>query len=429
MIKQAVIGAGGQGSRMSDFTPGIPKALNIVGSKSLLTHTIRCLSQNGIRKIHLLLGVHAEQIINTIPTLGASHGMEITYSVESHPLGTGGSLLNALSELDSEFIFLYGDLYIDTNLAKLSETLEEENVDFVQLVHPTNHAFDSDLLVLNQEGQILNYILKPHPSNLMFNNIANSGIYGFKKLSLSKSQALHFQGKLDLDKDLLPMLLKMGARGKAVRNLGYVRDAGTPVRLQSINADFVSGNFNKKNPPAIFLDRDGTLNRSNGHISQPSGLHVYPDVGPFIATANTLGYRVFLITNQPVIARGEASIEDLARVHAKLEAEVALSGGYFDEIFYCPHHPHSGYPGERIELKIDCQCRKPRIGMILSAIDKFCIDTQHSIYFGDSDIDEECAKNANIRFIRVARDSTLTGKTVHSFSQVNLFKGGVVRII
>jgi D,D-heptose 1,7-bisphosphate phosphatase len=413
----------------NSFTPGIPKALNIVGSKSLLAHAIQSLSQNDIKKVHLLLGVHAEQIIKAIPTLVGSYGVEITFSVETQPLGTGGSLLNALTDLDDEFIFLYGDLYIDTTLTELNETLAEENVDFVQLVHPTNHAFDSDLLVLNDERRILNYILKPHPSNLQFNNIANSGIYGFKKLSLLKSQAFDLRAKLDLDKDLLPMLLKMGARGKAVRNLGYVRDAGTPARLQSINTDFTSGNFNKKNPPAIFLDRDGTLNRSNGYITQPSELEVYPDVGPFIASANALGYRVFLITNQPVIARGEASIEDLARVHAKLETEVAMSGGYFDEIFYCPHHPDSGYQGEQIDFKINCRCRKPSAGMIISAIDKFSINTQLSIYFGDSDIDKECARNANIRFIRVARDSALTGESITSFSQVKLFEGGMIRIL
>jgi len=414
MIEQAVIGAGGLGTRMANYSPGIPKALNKVGSKTLLEHSIKCLTENGIRKVHLLLGVLSEQILEAIPALSRRYDLELTYTIESEALGTGGSLVNALPKLDEVFIFLYGDLLINTDLKELGKFLIDPEIDCVQLVHPTNHAFDSDLLILNDEGMVCDYLLKPHPQGSLFNNIANSGVYGFKKSSLIGFQGLKSGHKIDLDKEILPTLVASGMNIKAVRNLGYVRDAGTPERLKVVEGDYHSWKFTDRTRPAVFLDRDGTLNKTAGHISKLDTFWIYPDVGPFIARANQSGFRVFLITNQPVVARGEASISDVELIHAKLETVISRSGGYFDAIYYCPHHPDSGFQGERLEFKIDCNCRKPKVGMIEEAIRTFPTNLAQSMFIGDSNADALCAQNANLRFTRISRSPGL--------SEVNVIK-------
>lgn len=403
MIAQAVIAAGGLGTRMANFSPGIPKVLNRVGSKTLLEHTMNCLSENGIRRIHLLLGVFSDQILEMISAIKGQYSLEIDFTIEPEALGTGGSLLNILSKLEEEFIYLYGDLLINTDLIEIGNTLDNPEIDCVQLVHPTDHAFDSDLLILNDQSMVCDYLLKPHQPKAIFHNVANSGVYGFKKSALMTIPNFKIGQKCDLDKEILPTLVTNGMRIKAVRNLGYVRDAGTPERIQLVESDYDSRKFGARTRPAIFLDRDGTLNEPAGYISKLDSFRIYPDVGPFVRRANQSGYRVFVITNQPVIARGEATKADIDMIHAKLETEVSRSGGFFDAIYYCPHHPDKGYRGERLEYKIVCECRKPKVGLIEEATRKFPINLSQSVFIGDSDVDAICAANARLSFIRLNR--------------------------
>lgn len=422
MIEQAVISAGGQGLRMSTHFPNAPKALNRVGKLSLLEHATIMLVSNNIKRIHLLLGFYAEKILETLPALSEHYGVEFSYTVESTPLGTGGALLNALDRLDENFLYFYGDLYLNLELSSLAKALAEPNISFVQMVHPSNHPFDSDLLILNELDIIIGYRLKPHPQDLVFNNIANAGIYGFKKSVLSQViKSWTENKKIDLDRQLLPKILALGCIGKGVRNTGYVKDAGTPERLEEIRKDFTSGICGNRYKPAIFFDRDGTLNRENGHIAHPDALQIYDDVGPFISKLNQAGYRVFLITNQPVVARGEASLDTLKLIHAKLETEIAKHGGFFDAIKYCPHHPDNGYMGEVPEFKIVCGCRKPKIGMIEEVCNDFPTNLNRSVFIGNSDVDRDCALHANIAFYRIDRESKFNS-TPNSLSFDNFFK-------
>jgi D-glycero-D-manno-heptose 1,7-bisphosphate phosphatase len=133
-----------------------------------------------------------------------------------------------------------------------------------------------------------------------------------------------------------------------------------------------------------------------------------------------------LITNQPVIARGEASKSDLQLIHAKLETEVSISGGYFDAIYYCPHHPDKGYPGERLEYKTICDCRKPKVGMIQEAIRTFPTDLSKSMLIGDSEVDQICAQNANLRFTRINRSDGKNGiGVIKSLDRIEFIEEGI----
>ena len=125
---------------------------------------------------------------------------------------------------------------------------------------------------------------------------------------------------------------------------------------------------------AIFLDRDGTVNLDVGHLKRDEDLVLLDGVSQAIRLINESSYLCIVITNQPVIARGECSFADVDRFHSIIESRIGLEGAYFDRIYYCPHHPDAGFAFERPELKIICKCRKPDIDLLLRAGTDFNID-------------------------------------------------------
>ena len=171
----------------------------------------------------------------------------------------------------------------------------------------------------------------------------------------------------------------------------YVKDMGTPDRYVAVCRDYregkVSGKNLKNKQKAIFLDRDGTLNKYVGFLRNIEQFELIPGIEEAICKINESGYLAIVVTNQPVIARGEVSLEELEEIHNKMETLLGLKGAYVDAIYYCPHHPHKGYEGERPEYKIECKCRKPKPGMLLKAAEDFNIDLSQSWMVGDGEND------------------------------------------
>ncbi len=122
---------------------------------------------------------------------------------------------------------------------------------------------------------------------------------------------------------------------------------------------------------------------------------------------NKSEHLAIVITNQPVIARGLCDFNELDKIHKKLETILGEEGAYLDRLYYCPHHPDKGFEEEVPEFKIDCECRKPKIGLIEQATREFNIDINKSMIIGDSTRDIACGKNAGIKTIGV-----LTGNAV-----------------
>ena len=158
----------------------------------------------------------------------------------------------------------------------------------------------------------------------------------------------------------------------------YVKDMGTPERYTQVSRDFASGIVSAKNlrhkQKAILLDRDGTINRNIGFLRSPDEFELLPSVSEAIRLINSSGYLAIVITNQPVIARGEVTFEGLKTIHNKMETLLGAECAYLDGLYFCPHHPDGGFPGEVSELKVECSCRKPKPGMLLKAAEDFNID-------------------------------------------------------
>ena len=168
-----------------------------------------------------------------------------------------------------------------------------------------------------------------------------------------------------------------------------------------MNHDFQSGTVSAKNlskpQKAIFLDRDGTINKHIGFLRKTEELELLPRAAEAIKKINSRGFLAIVITNQPVIARGEITVEELNAIHNKLETELGRQGAYIDGLYYCPHHPDKGFKGEVEALKVECDCRKPKPGLILRASDDFNIDIGQSWMIGDDGRDIGCGKNAGCR--------------------------------
>jgi histidinol-phosphate phosphatase family protein len=184
-----------------------------------------------------------------------------------------------------------------------------------------------------------------------------------------------------------------------------------------------------KRQRAIFLDRDGVLNREVDLLHRPDQLELLPDTVAALKAINRSEFLAIVITNQPVVARNLCSIEELVSIHKHLETLLGKHGAYLDAIYYCPHHPDKGYPEENPAYKIDCQCRKPKPGMVLEAARRYNIDLKASYLIGDRESDMICARNAGVMGILVVGGVTAAGSSRLAQREVWSLRAGVDSIL
>jgi histidinol-phosphate phosphatase family protein len=221
--------------------------------------------------------------------------------------------------------------------------------------------------------------------------------------------------------------LRNGSRLTAYQSREYIKDAGTRERLAAATADVASGRVARgslRTPAAaVFLDRDGTLTDDPDYITDPDQVHLFAGVSKAIHALNRSEYVVVMLTNQPVVARGETDERGLKLIHNRLEQILGRDRAYLDAIYYCPHHPDRGFPGENVKYKIRCACRKPALGMIECATADMNIDLTRSWSIGDASTDVEMARRAGIRSVLVGtgqagRDGRFPQRTDFEFPNV-----------
>jgi D-glycero-D-manno-heptose 1,7-bisphosphate phosphatase len=174
------------------------------------------------------------------------------------------------------------------------------------------------------------------------------------------------------------------------------------------------------------MDRDGTINKYVGFLRNIVDFELLPGVADTIKKINASGYLAIVVTNQPVIARGEVTIPELTEIHNKMETLLGAEGAYLDAIYYCPHHPHKGYEGEVPELKIDCDCRKPKPGMLLKAAEDFNIDLSRSWMIGDGENDIRAGKAAGCKTALLGSgeySQDITVDSLYDFAEKILLEG------
>lgn len=402
-MKQVIILAGGKGTRLRERLGNLPKPLIDICGMPLLERQVLLAKQHGFTKVLILVN-HAASFIVDYCASRKNWGLGISCIDDGSPRGTAGATLAVFDQLADEFLVMYGDTMLQVDLTRFHAYHRQfPEAAATLFLHPNDHPQDSDLVDLDDEGRIQGFFPYPHDGSRYFPNLVNAALYWVNKRALEPWR--HEAGVLDFGKDLFPAMLDSGLVLRGYNSPEYIKDSGTPARLDKVCADFKSGKIERASldhPQAmVFIDRDGTINREVDHLSMPEQFELLPGVGHAIKRLNLSGYRCCVITNQPVIARGECSCDELRQIHNKMETLLGLSGAFLDRIYFCPHHPDSGFPGERAEFKVECDCRKPKTGMVERAASDFNVARERSWLVGDTSVDMETARRSGIRSILV----------------------------
>jgi len=400
-IKKAVILAGGKGTRLTKVAKKIPKALIKIGGKPVIKHQILLLKEYGIKEIWILLGYLGDQIREYLQD-GKKWNVKIYYHQEEKPLGTAGALKVLEGKIKEDFLVLSGDVMLNFDVKRFINQHKKKRGMASIVVHPNDHPFDSDLVEIDDKGQITALLNRPHPKGITFRNLSIASVYIF---SPKIFKYIPENKKSDIEKDILPKVLKAKEKIYAYNTPEYIKDIGMPKRLKEVRNDYLSGKIKKLNlrnkRKAVFLDRDGVISKEVDQLSKIEDLKIYNFATKALKEINNSDYLTILITNQPMIAKGFMTDNDLNEIHKKLETELGKKGAKIDAIYYCPHHPEKGFIGERPELKIQCKCRKPEIGLLLKAKKDFNIDFKKSYFIGDKTSDILTGKRADCKTILV----------------------------
>lgn len=400
---KAVIMAGGKGTRIAEVSSEVPKPMIPIMGKPILEYQIETLKKQGIEDIILVIGHLGHVIMNYFddgskvsPCTQEPFGVHLQYIVEDIPMGTAGALYFLKQLIHEDFLLINGDIIFDVDISRFYASHKQKGGLATILTHPNDHPYDSGIIIADDSGKALEWLHK-ESKRVWYKNRVNAGLH---MMSPDIFQMFLKPEKMDLDREVLePLIFKEDLY--VYDSPEYVKDMGTPERYYMVSNDISSGKVSAKNllnkQRAIFLDRDGTINEYVGFLSQIENFKLKPGVSEAIKMINESGYLAIVITNQPVIARGELKVEELEKIHNKMETLLGQDGAYVDDIFYCPHHPHAGYEGEIPELKIHCDCRKPKPGLFFKAVEKYHIDVSSSWMIGDSDIDIEAGMNAGCK--------------------------------
>ncbi len=375
-----------------------------IGGRPNLEHQILLARRYGFTSV-LLLVSHLADRIESYFGCGKRFGLEISYCAEDPPLGTAGALHHAGELLQDRFLVLYGDIFIECDLARLWANHAGNPALATLVVHPNDHPDDSDLVEADADGTISAIYPKPRPENQYLPNRVNAGVAVIER----KILAMIPSGQhLDLARDIFPALARDG-RLRAYHSAEYFKDFGTPDRLARVRLDFESGKTARLSRghlrPAVFLDRDGVINKEVSHLSNPAQMELISGSAESIRRLNEAGYLAIVVTNQPVVARGECSLDALRLIHNKMETLLGREHAWIDALYFCPHHPDKGFAGEVPELKFDCGCRKPKTGMFEQAIRDWNISLAGSYGIGDSRRDVIAARRMGIVAIGVKTGS------------------------
>lgn len=398
-LKDAVICAGGKGRRISEKYPDIPKALVPVFGTPIILNQIEKLVNQGITSFHFLLGYLNEQVKRAVLDFCAHNNYQVAlhFHVEKDPLGSGGALLHFYDDLPDTFVLLYCDIYFDIDVQSFFLHHRGNHSDLTMFVHPNDHPYDSDLVRVEQDDRVAEVLAHPHTIDAFCGNLVNAAIYIVDRACLKSVSAR--DTKADFAQDVIPKLLNENKKIFSYRTPEFAKDMGTPDRLRKVELGYHSRFKREHGNAVIYLDRDGTINQieDGKYITSPRQINLIQGAGEAIKIMRDKGYFIVIVTNQPVIARGDVSVETLGRIHARLEFLLGVDHAFVDHIYYCPHHPDSGFVGEVPSLKVDCKCRKPETGLYENASRYIPVDKMNSWMVGDSVADISAGERFGVK--------------------------------
>lgn len=401
--RQAIILAGGKGSRLKAEERGLPKCLTPVGGKAVLHHQLDWCVRRGLSHVRLYIAQMGDQVRQFVESNAQLWpDLHFSFFEEPFPAGTAGGLALDPERPEEDFLLIYGDVIFNLHLRRLYAFHKAKGADITLVVHPNDHPYDSDLLELDSNKRVVTVYPKPHlTSELPRRNLVNAAFY---VLSPAVYPFIPTGLPSDFARDVLPRLIKE-LKVFGYNTLEYIKDMGTPDRLAAVSEDVRLGlpaqaSYDHRRA-AVFLDRDGVLNPEKGFLTRWQDYELLPGVAESVKKLNRRRWPVIVVTNQSGLARNLMTDADLRLVHNRLDQLLAEKGAWIDDLYYCPHHPDKGYPEENPALKIVCSCRKPAPGMLLKAAERHHLNLSASWMIGDARRDIEAGRAAGCSVIGV----------------------------
>lgn len=372
---QAVILAGGLGTRLGNKTQVLPKPMMDIAGRPFLDYLVHNLRRQGIEKVILSIGYLSEEIVKFLGS-GEAHGIEIQYAREDSPQGTGGALRNCIHLLEERFFVLNGDTLFDVNFAGLSNTSQDN----VIALRPVDDASRYGSVTLKG-----NWVSGFAEKGSCGPAVINGGVLCLNRRDLRSLPA----GKCSLEHTLLPALANQRLLSGYISNSFFI-DIGVPSSLD--DAQSLIPQWEAK--PIAFLDRDGVLNHDCGHAHRLDQFEWIDGAREAVGLLNSCGYHVVLVTNQAGVAKGLYSEEDFHLLTRWMRTELWKAGAHLDAVYYCPFHPEAVLPRYRRES----EDRKPNPGMLFRAMAEIPHYSPNSFFIGDRSTDRQAAEAAGISY-------------------------------
>ncbi len=382
---QAVIFVGGLGTRLGKITKKVPKPLIKVCKKPFIEHLILFFSKQGIKEIILLSGYKKKLFKKKYHNKTFFNSTKVICCEEIKPLGTGGSLLNAQKFLKKNFFLCNGDTYFDFNLQDLPLNTKKKSLIKLAVAKINNNNSRFSSIQINK-GKVINFTVEKKKTKLI-----NSGYYFVKKKLLSKIK----RKNCSLEEDIFPKLInekKIEAKLYTQKFNKFI-DIGVPRDLAN-STKFISEINNKK---AIFLDRDGVINKDFGYVHTKNKILWRKNIFKFLNILKNKNFLIFVITNQSGIGRGYYSEKDLKILHDWMNSVFLKNGSYIDKFYYSPYYQFSKFN----KFRKNQDCRKPNIGLFKLAKKEFNFIFKKSYMIGDSVSDKEFARNCKLRGFKI----------------------------
>jgi mannose-1-phosphate guanylyltransferase / phosphomannomutase len=400
-VTQAVILCGGLGTRMGELTKDVPKPMLSIQGKPVLEHTIELLKSCGITDVIFAARYKADVISDHFGN-GSAWGMQMSTSVEDEPLGTAGPLTLIKDQLQDQFLVLYGDEFIDFDLKAMLDEHSRVQPLITILTRPSTHPWDAHLIQAEKDGRITEFVKEREPGR-HYRNLGNGAIY---VMSRDVLKYIPEHKKSGFSEDVFIPALKAGEHLHSwTLTQGYIKDLASPDRLLLVEkyladkAEIERARVERKPIKAVFLDRDGVINKDTDQLRDPQMLEILPGAPQAIKAFNDLGIATVIVTNQPVVARGLCGMEMVDHIHELIKMHLAEHGATLDAVYVCPHHQDTHHGEGVVALRRDCECRKPKAGMLLKAKDDLGLDLSECVMIGDSSTDIEAGQRAGLRTV------------------------------
>lgn len=382
--RQAVILAGGRGTRMLPLTSDRPKPMIEVGGRPFLAHLIERLAQQGFARAHLLLGYQADVIMDHFGD-GREYGIRIDYTVSAADDLTSRRLQLAEEKLDPLFLLMYCDNYWPLDMDRVWDRYQSLNVPVMTTIYANDDGYSRDNVRVNDLGLIEVFDRTRTAPNLKGVEIS------YAVMPRKVLRRLPAKGDELVEQALYPLLAAEGLLGAYVTRHRYY-SVGSMHRLPTTEAFFASS-------PAVIIDRDGVLNE------RPPRAEYVRSVADFRWRNGSLealrllrqhGYRVIVVSNQAGVARGAMTNEAVEAIHGAMQEEARRAGGAIEAVYFCPHGWDEG-----------CACRKPQPGMLFDAQHERQLDLSRTPFIGDDVRDGEAADAAGMPYLHVTDSVSL----------------------